>query len=108
MMWGAISVTDRTNLVHVQQTVRAQGYCDKILQPHVLPLMQQNGAKFLHDNAKPHRARLSNGFLQNQDVQVLPWPSKSPDLKPNEQLWDDLDRRIRQQHPQRQLLQQLA
>ena len=59
MMRGAISVTDRTNLVHIQVTLTAQRYCDEILQPHVLPLMQQNGTKFQHDNARPHTARLT-------------------------------------------------
>jgi transposase len=34
-------------------------------------------------------------FLQDRNVSVLPWPAKSPDLKPIEHVWDLLDRRVR-------------
>jgi hypothetical protein len=43
MMWGAISDTGRTELVHVNGTLTAQRYCDEILQHHVVPIMQYNG-----------------------------------------------------------------
>jgi hypothetical protein len=46
MMWAAISHTGKTALVHIPGNLTAQCYCDEILQPHVLPLMQQNGARF--------------------------------------------------------------
>ena len=38
---------------------------------------------------------------------MLPWPSKSPDLKPLEHLWDDLDQRLRSRQPAPQILQEL-
>lgn len=82
MMWAAIFHTGRTDLVHVNGTLTAQRYCDEILQPHIVPIMQNNGRIFQHDNARPHTARLTTPLLQTNNITLLPRPSKSPDLNP--------------------------
>ena len=46
MVWGVISHIGRTALVHVNGTLTAQRYCDKILQHHVVPIMQNNSRLF--------------------------------------------------------------
>ena len=46
-------------------------------------------------------------YLQNQNIAVIPWPSKSTDLKPIEHQWDELDRRVRQRQSQQQTPQVL-
>ena len=65
MMWAAISYTGRTNSVHVQGNLTAQRYIDAILQPHVVPVMANANAVYQHDNARPHTARLTTAYLQN-------------------------------------------
>ena len=37
---------------------------------------------FEQDNTRPHTARVTMDFLEQNNINVLPWPSKSPDLIP--------------------------
>ena len=100
MMWGGIGRNYRTPLYRVQGNLTGLGYRDNMLQPLVLPAMQAlgPGAILQDDNARPHRARVVNDFLQQQQVIRMDWPACSPDLNPNEHAWDVLGRRIREHH----------
>lgn len=97
MVWGGICGDLKTRLVVIRGNLNAQRYCDEILQPVVVPFLPQQprGIIFQHDNARPHTARLTQNFLNNANIQVLPWPACSPDMNPIEHLWDHLDRQIR-------------
>jgi hypothetical protein len=70
MMWGAISDTGKNELVQVNGTLRAQRYCDEILQHHIVPIMQNNGRLFQHDNARPHTARVTTAYPQINNIPV--------------------------------------
>ncbi|GFW42730.1 transposable element Tcb1 transposase [Trichonephila clavipes] len=92
-VWGAISWDTRSSLVVLQGTLTARRYLDDILTPIVLPMLSSHpGAIYQQDNARPHTARLSQQCLQGYDV--LPWPTRSPDLSPIENVWDALGRQL--------------
>jgi hypothetical protein len=48
----------------------------------------------MDDNATPHRARIVNGYLQQETFERMDWPAKSSDLYPIKHAWDILQRRI--------------
>lgn len=49
---------------------------------------------FQQDNASIHVSNYSNGWLAEQNVKVIPWPAKSPDMNPMENLWGILVRDV--------------
>ena len=96
MVWGVIMGRRKTNLIVVQGNLNAQGYINQILQPEAVPFLQRHvPAILMHDNARPHVARICRQFLNRSNVNVLHWPAVSPDMNPTEHIWDYLGRKFR-------------
>ena len=49
----------------------------------------------MHDNARPHVARVCRQFLNRNYVNVLSWPAVSPYMNPIEHIWYYLGRNVR-------------
>ena len=99
MLWAGIHDDGKTDLVIVPGNLTAQKYCGGIIEPVVVPYLQQyNVGIFQHDNASPHTARHTQNILRIHNVNVLQWPARSPDLSPTEHLWDHLSRQVRECH----------
>ena len=108
MVLGGISVRSRTELLVLNGTLTGQRYINEVLQPVVLPFVQQHHVVLQDDKARPHRARIVQHFLQQNNVDHLDWPAQSPYLSPIEHVWDILGQRVRQRVPRPRTLQALG
>ncbi|UYV83102.1 hypothetical protein LAZ67_22002217 [Cordylochernes scorpioides] len=110
LVWAGTSSSRRTPLhIFSGGTLTAQRYRDEILEPYLRPYRDQIGHNliFMDDNARPHRARLVNEYLQSENIRRMDWPARSPDLNPIEHVWDALGRRIGARHPSPRTLVEL-
>ncbi|GFW22362.1 transposable element Tcb1 transposase [Trichonephila clavipes] len=85
MVWGGIGCHSRTPLVRIAGTLNNQLYISEVLEPVVLPyLLGLATAIFQQNIARPHVARIVQKFFVNHQIELLPWPARSPDLSPIE------------------------
>lgn len=85
-------------------------YRDEILRHLVRPYAGAVGPGFLlmQDNARPHVAGVCQQFLQDEGINAMDRPARSPDLNPGEHIWDITSRSIHQRHVAPQTVQELA
>ncbi|GFX82134.1 transposable element Tcb1 transposase [Trichonephila clavipes] len=85
---GGIGYHSRTPVVRIAGTLNSQRYMSEMLEPVILPYLQGWAtAIFQQDNAQPHVARIVQRFFVNQQIELLPWPARSPDLSSIGNIW---------------------
>lgn len=67
-------------------TINAVFYCNQLQQlaDQLIIKRPRRSVKFLHDNARPHVARVTSQKMQDLGWEVLPHPPYSPDIAPSD------------------------
>ena len=96
-VWAGISYDGRTDLYVIRNgALIGVRYRDEILNPIVRPYAGACGPGFImmDDNARSHRAHVVDQYLEQEGIERMNWPVRSPDPNPIEHAWDMLQRRI--------------
>ena len=97
MVWAGASLHNKRNIVLIKGNLTAARYQHEVLDMQVIPLLRNHrGMQLLHDGAPAHLAGATTAYLNANNVNVVDSPPpKSPDFNIIENIWDELNRRVR-------------
>jgi transposase len=102
MIWGCFTKNELGPLVRLEGRVTANIYIEMLenyLIPFINDLENKDDYTFQEDNAPIHTAKIAKKWKSDNNIKSLPWPAQSPDLNPIENLWDELERQVRNHKP---------
>lgn len=101
MIWGCMSAAGTGILRFIDGSMDSQEYIET-MKDNMLPSAQKlhNGYfVFQQDNAPCHKSAATMAWFERKGIPLLPWPARSPDLNPIENLWNIIGLRVASRQP---------
>ncbi|GFW28042.1 transposable element Tc1 transposase [Trichonephila clavipes] len=99
--WNEVVFTDESRicLQHHDGRIRVWRHREERMLNSCVMHHHTHPAPGIMDNARPYVARIVQRFFVNHQIELLPWPARSPDLSPIENTWSMVTQRLTQISP---------